>query len=142
MASLTLDWMQLAAVVGAVQGLLLTGVIVAQKSNRTANGLLATLMGAFTVYLASEVYYSTWLFRAFPHFFGISYQMPWVYGPLVYLYAVAASDRCWRFERKTLIHFLPVAINIIATLPYYFMGGAEKVAMFDRWIVSVLCANS
>ena len=30
MASLTLDWMQLAAVVGALQGLLLTGVIVAQ----------------------------------------------------------------------------------------------------------------
>jgi AraC-like DNA-binding protein len=133
MASLTLDWMQLTAVVGAVQGLLLTGVIVAQKSNRTANGLLATLMGAFTVYLASEVYYSTGLFRAFPHFFGISYQMPWVYGPLVYLYAVAASDRSWRFERKTLVHLLPVAINIIATSPYYFMAGAEKVAMIDRW---------
>ncbi|HZI28484.1 MAG TPA: helix-turn-helix domain-containing protein [Gemmatimonadaceae bacterium] len=134
MASLTLDWMQLAAVVGALQGLLLTGVIVAQKNNRTANRLLAALMAAFTIYLASEVYYTTGLFRAFPHFFGISYQMPWVYGPLVYLYAVAASDRSWRFERKALIHFLPVAINVLAMLPYYFMSGADKVAFLDRWI--------
>jgi AraC-like DNA-binding protein len=134
MASLTLDWMQLAAVVGALQGLLLTGVIVAQKNNRTANRLLAALMAAFTIYLASEVYYTTGLFSAFPHFFGISYQMPWVFGPLVYLYAVAASDRSWRFERKTLIHFLPVAINVLAMLPHYFMGGADKVAFLDRWI--------
>ena len=134
MPSLTLDWMQLAAVAGALQGLLLTGVIVAQRNNRTANRLLAALMAAFTIYLASEVYYSTGLFRAFPHFFGISYQMPWVYGPLVYLYALAASDRSWRFERKTLLHFLPVAINLLATAPYLFMGGADKIAFLDRWM--------
>ena len=134
MPSLTLDWMQLAAVAGALQGLLLTGVIVAQRNNRTANRLLAALMAAFTIYLASEVYYSTGLFRAFPHFFGISYQMPWVYGPLVYLYALAASDRSWRFERKTLLHFLPVAINLLAMAPYLFMGGADKIAFLDRWM--------
>ena len=134
MASLTLDWMQLAAVVGALQGLLLTGVIAAQKNNRTANRLLATLVAAFTIYLASDVYYGTGLFRTFPHFFGISYQMPWVYGPLVYLYAVAASDRSWRFERKALVHFIPVAISVLALSPYYLQSGAEKIAFFDRWI--------
>lgn len=134
MASLTLDWTQLAAVVGALQGLLLTGVLLAQRNNRTANRLLAALMAAFTIYLAATVYYATGLVRVFPHFFGVSYQMPWVFGPLVYLYAVAASDRSWRFEPKTLLHFLPVAINTLATSPYYFMSGAEKLAMLDRWI--------
>ena len=133
MASLTLDWIQLAAVVGALQGLLLTGVLLAQRNNRTANRLLATLMAAFTIYLASSLYYSAGIVRVFPHFFGVSYQMPWVFGPLVYLYAVAASDRSWRFEPKTLLHFVPVAINTLATSPYYFMSGAEKLAMLDRW---------
>ena len=117
MASLTLDWYQLAALVGALQGLLLTGVLFAQRNNRTANRLLATLMAAFTIYLASGVYYSSGLVRQFPHFFGVSYQMPWVFGPLVYLYAVAASDRSWRFRRRTLLHFVPVAINVLATSP-------------------------
>jgi AraC-like DNA-binding protein len=60
--------------------------------------------------------------------------MPWVYGPLVYLYAVAASDRSWRFERKTLVHFVPVAISVLALSPYYFLNGADKIAFFDRWI--------
>jgi AraC-like DNA-binding protein len=134
MASLTLDWIQIAAVVGALQGLLLACVLLAQQSNRTANRILAVLMIAFTIYLASGVYYGAGIVKLFPHFFGVSYQMPWVFGPLVYLYAVAASDRSWRFTRKTLLHFAPVTINVIATLPYYVMSGAEKLAMLDRWI--------
>jgi len=133
MASLTLDWIQLAAAVGALQGVLLTGVLFGQRHNRTANRLLAVLMATFTVYLASSVYYSTGLFRTYPHLFGISYQLPWVFGPLVYLYAVAASDRAWRFRPRSLLHFVPVAITTLVTSPYYLMSGAEKVAMFDRW---------
>jgi hypothetical protein len=58
MAGLTLDWLQLAAVAGALQGLVLAGVLVTQKSNRTANRLLAILMVTFTIFLASGVYYS------------------------------------------------------------------------------------
>jgi AraC-like DNA-binding protein len=134
MASLTLDWIQIACLVGALQGLFLTGVIGAQKHNRTANRLLAVLMATFTIYLASTVYFSAGVVSVWPHFFGVGYQTPWVFGPLVFLYAVAASDRSWRFQGKTLIHFLPVAINTLATSPYYFMSGAEKLAMLDRWL--------
>src|SRR5262245_59995211 len=113
MASLTLQWIHLAAVVGALQGVLLTGVLIAQRNNRTANRLLAALMAAFTIFLASGVYYAAGLIRIYPHFFGVSYQMPWVFGPLVYLYAVAASDRSWRFTSRDLIHFLPIVISVI-----------------------------
>ena len=136
MASLTLEWLQLAALVGALQGLLLTGVLVAQRSNRTANRLLAALMAAFTVFLASGVYFTTGAFRSFPHFFGAAYLMPWVFGPLVYLYAVAASDREWRFQRRTWLHFAPVAVIFLLSIPNYLSSGAEKIALFDRWVVS------
>lgn len=138
MASLTLDWLQLASLVGALQGLFLTGVLFAQKKNRTANVLLAVLMATFTIYLASTVYFSTGFVRVFPHFFGVGYQTPWVFGPLVYLYARAASDRSWRFERRTWIHFVPVAINTLATSPYFFLSGTEKLAMLDRWLAGVV----
>jgi AraC-like DNA-binding protein len=134
MANITLDWIQLAALVGALQGLLLTGVLLAQRRNLTANRLLAALMAAFTIYLASEVYYSAGIVRIFPHFFGVSYQTPWIFGPLVYLYAVAASDRSWRFRPKTLLHFVPVTISVLATSPYYFMSGPEKLALLDRML--------
>src|SRR4051812_11075257 len=123
MSRLTLDWIQLASAVGALQGLLLTGMLLAQRANRTANRLLAALMATFTIYLASDVYYASGLFKAFPYFFGVSYLAPWVFGPLVYLYSVAASDRAWRFERKHWIHFAPVAIVLVIVSPFYVISG-------------------
>jgi len=138
MASLTLDWIQLAAVVGALQGLFLAGTLVAQRNNRTANRLLAALVTAFTIYLASSVYFATGLIYKYPHFFGVGYQTPWVFGPLVYLYAVSASDRSWRFNRRALIHFLPVFVMIVLASPYYVMSGADKIAAYERWRVGAI----
>lgn len=145
MASLTLGWIELAAVVGSMQGVLLTGVLLAQRNNRTANRLLAGLMIAFTIYLASSAYYATGMFRAFPHFFGWSYPMPWLFGPLVYLYAIAASDRSWQFERRHWWHLAPGAITTLIAIPYFALGGAGKIAIFDRfasgdvpWHIAVL----
>lgn len=138
MASLTLDWIQLAAIVGALQGLFLTSVLVAQRSNRTANGLLAALMAAFTIYLASGPYYAAGVIRVYPHFFGIAYLTPWVFGPLVLLYAHAASDRAWRFTRRDLVHFVPVTIVLSLAAPFYAMSGPEKIALWHRWTVEGL----
>jgi AraC-like DNA-binding protein len=132
MARLTLDWIQLASVVGALQGLLLVVVLLAHRANRTANRLLAALMLAITLYLASSVYFATGLVEVHPHFFGLSYSTLWLFGPLVYLYAVAASDRSWRFERRHLLHFLPAALITLAVSPYYMMSGAEKIAFYHR----------
>jgi AraC-like DNA-binding protein len=134
MASLTLDWLQLAALVGALQGLFLAGTLFAQRNNRTANRLLGVLMLTFTVFLGSTVYYSTGLFERWPHFFGVSYHMPFVFGPLVYLYAKAASDRSWRFSRRDALHFLPVAITIGSTIPLYALSGPEKVALLQQFM--------
>ena len=134
MASLTLDWLQLAALVGALQGLFLAGTLFAQRRNPTANRLLGVLMLTFTIFLGSTVYYSTALFERWPHFFGVSYHMPFVFGPLVYLYARAASDRSWRFTKRDALHFLPVAITVAGTIPYFVLSGAEKVALLQRFI--------
>lgn len=138
MASLTLDWIQLAAIVGALQGLFLTGVLIAQRSNRTANRLLAALMAAFTIYLASAPYYAAGVIRVYPHFFGIAYLTPWVFGPLVLLYAHSASDRSWRFTRRELVHFVPLAIVFCLAAPFYAMSGPEKIALWHRWAVEGL----
>jgi len=132
MARVTLPWIQLAAVVGAFQGLLLAGALVVHRKNRTANRLLAALMVSFSLYLATSAYFYAGLIKDYPHFFGVGYQTPLVFGPLVYLYAVAASDRSWRFRPRDTLHFLPLAVSVIATAHIYMMSGAEKIAMYDR----------
>lgn len=135
MASLTLDWVQLAEIVGALQGLVLTVVLAAQRTNRTANRLLAMFMATMTIYLAAGPYYAAGLIRVYPHFFAVSYQTVWVFGPLVYLYARAASDRSWRFTPNALWHFVPVIITTIVTMPVYVMSGRAKIATWERWSV-------
>jgi len=132
MTRVTFDWIQLAIVLGAVQGLLLAAVLVAHRTNRVANRLLAALMVAFSVSLASVVYYASDLTRLYPHLFGISYPLPWVFGPLVYLYTLAASDRDWRFRTRHALHFAPAAAVVIVTLPIYLLSGSDKMALFDR----------
>ena len=116
----------------AVQGFFLAGVLVAHATNRTANRLLAALVVAFTIHLVGSVYYATDSVARFPHFFGVSYPMPWLYGPLLYLYAVTASDRSRRLHSRDALHFLPLVLVLLITLPIYMMSGAEKVAVFGE----------
>lgn len=124
--------MQLVAALGALQGLLLAGVLFSRRSQRIANRLLGALMLTFTLYLVADVYYAAGLIREYPHFFGVSYPVPWLFGPLVYLYTVAASDSDWRLRPRDVLHFAPPVAVVVATLPIYMMSGAGKIALAER----------
>ena len=131
--SLTLDWLHLVILLGAVQGVFLVAVLAARQQNRTANRCLAVLMFAFTVHLASTVYHAAGLVPVAPHLFGIAYPMPFLYGPLVYLYALAAADRTRGVRRTDALHFAPFVATVLAGLPIYMMSAAEKVALFNQF---------
>jgi len=132
MARLTLDWLQVVALLGAVQGLVLAGALVTKRSNRTANRLLAATMVAFSIYLASAAYDGAELVEVFPHFFGAAHPLPFLFGPLIYLYAVTAADRTRQLTPRDWLHFIPFLAVILDGLPIYLMSGAEKVALYHR----------
>jgi AraC-like DNA-binding protein len=132
MTRLTLDWLHLVALLGAAQGVFLAGVLATKRRNRTANRLLAVAMLAFSVHLATDVYHGAGLERTFPHFFGASFPLPFLYGPLIYLYAVTAADRSRRLTARDALHLVPFLVVVVAGLPIYLMSGAEKVAFYQR----------
>ena len=129
--AITLDWLHIIALLGALQGLFLAGVLAVRERNRTANRILAVLMFAFSISLATSVYHAARLEQVFPHFFGAAYPMPLIYGPLVYLYSVAASDRSRRLTWWDALHFVPFVLVIISALPVYLMSGPGKLAFYD-----------
>ncbi len=131
MAAITLDWLHIVALLGAAQGLILAVVLVLRRRNRTANRVLAGAMLAFTLYLITTVYHAAGLEQRFPHFFGAAYPMPLLYGPLIYLYAVTASDRTRRLTRWDALHFAPFVLAIVAGLPIYVMSGVDKIAFYQ-----------
>jgi AraC-like DNA-binding protein len=132
MERLSLDWLHVIALLGAAQGVFLAGVLVARRRNRSANRLLAAAMLAFSVHLATVVYHGAGLERAFPHFFGVAYPMPFLYGPLVWLYAVTAADSGRRLRWRDALHLVPFALVVLAGLPIYLESGAGKVALYHR----------
>jgi len=132
MASLTLDWLHVIVLLGAIQGVFLAGVLATKRSNRTANRLLAAAMLAFSIYLASVVYHAVGLVQVFPHFFGVAYPLPLLFGPLIYLYAVTAADRTRRLTRRDALHLVPFLAAVVAGLPIYLMSGADKIAFYHQ----------
>jgi AraC-like DNA-binding protein len=130
MSRLALGWLPVIALLGAIQGVFLAMALAAKRRNRTANRLLAATMLAFSIYLATTVYHATGYEQVFPHFFGAAHPMPFLFGPLIYLYAVTAADRDRGLTRRDLLHFLPFAAVVVAGLPIYAMSGPEKLAFF------------
>jgi len=132
MASLTLDWLHIIALLGAIQGVFLAGVLATKRTNRTANRLLAAAMFAFSIYLASGVYQAAGFVQVFPHFLGVAYLLPLLFGPLIYLYAVTVADRTNRLTRRDALHFAPFLAAVVAGLPIYLMSGADKIAFYHQ----------
>ena len=132
MAHLTLDWLQVIALLGAVQGLVLAGALITRRNNRTANRLLAATMVAFSIYLAVAASSGTELLNVFPHVFGAAHPLPFLFGPLVYLYAVTAADRTRQLTPRDALHFIPFLAVIVDGLPIYLMSGAEKIALYHQ----------
>jgi AraC-like DNA-binding protein len=131
MPSLTLDWLHVIALLGAIQGVFLGGVLATKRTNRTANRLLAAAMLAFSVSLATSAYHAAGYERVFPHFFGAAFPLPFLFGPLIYLYAVTAADRSRRLRWSDALHGVPFLATVIAGLPIYMMSGAEKIAFYE-----------
>jgi AraC-like DNA-binding protein len=132
MASLTLGWLHVIVLLGALQGIILAGALVARPRNRTANRLLAAAMLAFSISLASSVYHAAQLVAVYPHFFGLGYPLPFLFGPLIYLYARHATHREGRFEARHWLHFVPFSLVVLFGLPIYAMSGPDKVAFFSH----------
>jgi AraC-like DNA-binding protein len=127
---ITLDWLHIITLLGAVQGLILAGVLAVRRTNRTANRVLAVAMLMFSIYLATSVYHAAGLVQRFPHFFGVAYPMPLLFGPLVYLYAVTASDRARPLTPRDALHVVPFVLAVVVGMPIYLMSGPEKIAFF------------
>ena len=91
-------------------------------------------MIAFSIYLATAAFDPEELIQVFPHAFGAAHPLPFLFGPLVYLYAVTASDRTRQLTLRDALHFVPFVAVILIGLPVYLMSGTDKIAFYHRLV--------
>jgi AraC-like DNA-binding protein len=116
----------------AGQGVLLTIVLLTRKENHTANRILAFATLCLSIDLIIATYYSKGWYRISPHWMGISYPFPLLYGPLFYLYAAFVSKKIDRFRKIDWLHFIPIILVYVLCSPVFLYSPEDKIVFVDN----------
>jgi len=119
--------------VACFQGLLLSTSLLFIKPQAYVNKrILSALLVVFSLILLEELVQEARLYASFPHFIKISTLLPFLFGPLLYLYFIYLSDvPPQKFTKKHWLHFLPFGIALVWHLPFYASSGSYKLASFQ-----------
>ncbi|HYG00815.1 MAG TPA: helix-turn-helix domain-containing protein [Chryseosolibacter sp.] len=90
---------------GALQGWLLSIWFFHNRKKAGSNVFAALLLSTVSLQLTSKIISKGWLMTNSTFFYFLSYQLPYLIGPLIYLF-VRSIDKP-RFSAKHLLHFLP-----------------------------------
>ncbi|GAB3176250.1 helix-turn-helix domain-containing protein [Telluribacter humicola] len=127
--------LQIILAAGAVQGALVSFLLVRQKKNQLANRLLAVLLIVVSAQAVLVGFDTRDFFLRFPHLSKVGWLLPTLFGPLIYLFTVKVSSEKPRFWLKDLVHFIPFLTYFILLLPYYLKSASEKrlyLTNFDK----------
>lgn len=114
---------------GAAQGIFLALALVNAKSGDSrSHRILALFTLLFSIDLGEEYLYQVGFFKSMPGLLHVLAPIDLLYGPLIYLYVSQLTSPVSRRTDKTNYwHFLPALIGIAALLPFFLMGGPEKL---------------
>lgn len=112
-------------ILGAIQGILLSVLLFTKKENQPANLLLAFAMLALSFDVFNSAYIMFGYYGDFPHFTGITYSFPFLYGPIFFIYTKLISNRKISFDKKDFLHFIPFLIVVIYGLVFVYPKSAD-----------------
>lgn len=119
-----------AVLLGVVQGAVLAAVLWARSANQLANRILATLVAAVALMALLGDIERRWGFAGSPHMLGLGIPLPFLFGPLLYLYTVALTRPVIRFDARWFVHASPFVADVLyMTQAFYVKGGEEKIAL-------------
>ncbi|GEO02750.1 hypothetical protein AAE02nite_04140 [Adhaeribacter aerolatus] len=123
--------LQIILVGGAVQGLFLAFLLATRQANQLANRLLAGLIIIISFQSTLVAFDTREFFLAFPHLSKVSWLLPMLLGPLIYLFTQKLTHERPQFKRTDLVHFIPFCLTFIYLLPYYLKSRTEKIAYLN-----------
>lgn len=108
-------------------------LLFAKKDNHAANVILAVGMLALSIDIFHSAYILFNYYETFPHFIGVTFAFPFLYGPIFYLYAKLISSDNNSFKAKYYLHFIPFVLVVIYGMVFvYFKIGDFKIALAKR----------
>lgn len=118
--------------VGAAQGIFLFFVLLKKRENSFANKFLAVTMLVFALDLLGGVSYLSGFIVHITWILGLNSSLPYLYGPLIYLYVIFLIHEQDRFEISDYLHFIPfIIIQIYGLLFFYFESHEYQLGLLN-----------
>jgi len=125
----------LLAFLAAAQGVFLSVILFLQKKgNIQGNRLLALLIMIFSLWMAGFASFWSDILLRFPHLTFAAASLPFLFGPLIYLYSRTILKSGTTVWKQDWAHFLPFAFYLIYLLPFFAKSGIEKKAILNDLI--------
>ena len=97
---------------------------------------MAFLMFFYSAFITNSVLQATDVYLKFPHLLGFFPGLPFLFGPLHYLYARYIISLQTKLTKLQWLHFLPFVIGTVVYLPYYFISREELVLIIQNTATS------
>lgn len=124
------DLVNTAILLGVLQGAGLALVLWARGANQLANRILAVLVAGITLMLLLGDLERRWAFDGHPHLLALSAPLPFLFGPLLYLYAIALTRPVTRVDPRWVVHALPFVADVLyMAQAFYLKSGDEKLVL-------------
>jgi len=136
-----LDILYVIMIMASGQALLLSFHFITKKNDRLPNRLLGFLMFLFALNLLDVTQIISGYYVHHPHLLGLTSLFPYLYGPVLYLFSRAVSEKKKRLEWSDYLHFLPFIILMIVGLPLFYFQSAEwKVGLVTKTVEAPVLA--
>lgn len=124
------DLVSTLVLLAGLQGTVLAVVLWRRDANRLANRLLAVLIALVVLMLLDGEIELRWGYPRHPHLLGLAAPLPFLFGPLLYLYVIALTRPVTRPDPRWLVHALPfVGDALYLAQVFYFEDPTLKLAL-------------
>ena len=121
------------AVAGFINAVVISLLLLLKKKNLPAQLFMIGLVLIVTFQAILNAFDTREFFMANPHLSKISWLIPSLFGPLVYLFTVKLCSYKPSLQKKDLLHFIPFLLYLILLLPWYLSSAEEKMAYLNNF---------
>ncbi|HEX9652128.1 MAG TPA: helix-turn-helix domain-containing protein [bacterium] len=130
---MTFDLVNTLLLLGAAQGLFLSALIFHKHRRLFANRFLAALMLLYSLILLNLVFWEVGVYSHYPHVRFVLDGLPFLHGPLHYLYASHLIRGSKKFRRVEWLHFLPFVLYKIYAITDFSKSVAELSSLIQNF---------
>lgn len=122
----TFYWITILLAVIVSQSIFAAGLLLFSRDNRTSNRFLAVLILTIALWLSDDFMRMSGIYRQKPGWYFLPLFYSFGFGPLIWFYVRSLVNHQFRFSGRSLLHFIPLLIQVSLYLVLTFSSYSTK----------------